>query len=76
MIKSITQTDLILYHYNECSKETKSFIENNIENYPDWKDFLSQLDIVQSSCANISSPNPTSINIILEESAGKEQHSF
>ncbi len=76
MIKSITQTDLILYHYNECSIETKSFIDSNIESNPEWKDFLSQLDVVQSACCNFAAPNPTSINIILEESAGKEQHSF
>lgn len=76
MMKNITQTDLILYHYNECSTEIKSFIDNNIESNQHWKDFISQLETIQSACSQNSSPNPTLINIILEESAGKEQHSF
>jgi len=75
-MKNITQTDLILYHYNECTDEVKSFVENNIESNQHWKEFINQLETIQSACSQKSSPNPTLINIILEESAGKEQHSF
>ncbi len=76
MMKNITKKDLILYHYNECSSSTKLFIENNLDSNPVWKEYLSQLNTINSVCISNNAPDPTSINIILEESAGKEQHSF
>ncbi len=76
MMKNITPKDLILYHYNECNPETKLFIDNNLDTNPSWKEYLSQLNTISSACISNKNPNPTSINIILEESAGKEQHSF
>ena len=76
MIKNITKTDLIHYHYNECSTSVKFLIENNLDANPNWRDYLNHLDLINQAFENLTAPNTTSLNIILEESAATEQHSF
>jgi len=76
MIKNITKTDLINYYYNECSHSVKLLIENDLESNPTWKDYLNHLELINQACDNLLTPNNTSLNIILEESATTEQHSF
>jgi hypothetical protein len=76
MIKNITKTDLISYYYNECSASVKLLIENSLESNSHWKEYLNHLELINQACDNLSTPNNTSLNIILEESAATEQHSF
>lgn len=76
MIQNITKTDLLNYFYNECSQSVKSLIERDMDSNPNWKEYLNHLELVHQACNQTCTPNSTSLNIILEESAATEQHSF
>jgi hypothetical protein len=51
-------------------------IENNLDANPSWRDYLNHLDLINQAFERLTAPNTTSLNIILEESATTEQHSF
>lgn len=74
MNKNITQNDLVLLAYNELPTEKHNELLNNVlndkrlaEEYKKMKDDMKILDSL------FTSPNQTSVNIVLEESCSSNQ---
>jgi hypothetical protein len=76
MDRTITETDLISYFYNECDNQIAAHIKSNLAFNPHWIDFLSELQKVSDLMKPTSNPHPTSVQIILEESLYEENHSI
>ncbi len=69
MIKDITQNDLILLAYNELPPDRHRQLMNTVKADPKlskaFKDIISQLLLLDTV---LEKPNPTSVQIIMEES--------
>ncbi len=76
MDRTITETDLISYFYNECDKQIAAHIKSNLDYNPQWIDFLNDLQKVSDLMKPTSNPHATSVQIILEESLYEENHSI
>ncbi len=76
MDRTITETDLISYFYNECDNQIAAHIKSNLPFHPDWIDFLNDLQKLSDLMKPNSNPHPTSVQIILEESLYEENHSI
>ncbi len=76
MIKQITETDLLLYYYQEADEVTTSIINEHLSDNLDWQYFLNEMTSFseESSLVNFS-PNSTTLSIILEESRSQLEHS-
>ncbi len=78
MDRNITQQDLILYFYNECSAEIQDYITRKLNSRSDWQQCL--LDIreihLELTTPSKKGPSQTTLNIILEESLHQEDHSY
>lgn len=68
MIKTITTDDLILYIYNELSREDKSLIENALNTNEELQKEFNALvnSIAMLEKPKLSAPNPTTLSIIFE----------
>ena len=70
MNKTITQNDLLLFAYNELDAAKRSSVLNAITQDPLIQEQLNEiLEIQHVLETSIYSPHPTSLQIILEESA-------
>lgn len=70
MKRNFTQHDLILYIYNELPESRKLALQGELNENLELKQEYEQLLKIQNRLNSIhSNPNPTSIDIILEESA-------
>lgn len=77
MIKPITQTDLLLFFYNEADEVTSSIIRDHLSDNQDWQLYLHELETVNSETASfLLSPNSTTLSIILEESRSQLEHTL
>ncbi|MFY7757892.1 MAG: hypothetical protein ACOVP9_05795 [Flavobacterium stagni] len=76
MIKQITETDLLLFYYQEADEVTTSIIKEHLSNNLDWQFFLNELDSFSNESKSIHfSPSNTTLSIILEESRSQLEHS-
>lgn len=70
MKKTITQDDLVLYAYNELNSIDSQEVENAVNADPllleQLQEIIEMQGILDTAC---TAPNPTSLQIILEESA-------
>ncbi len=68
MIKNITTDDLILYIYNELSRDDKSLIENalntNDELQKEFNELVESIGLLEKP--KLSAPHPTTLSIIFE----------
>lgn len=78
MDRNITQQDLILYFYNECSAEIQDYITRKLNSHSEWQQYLSDIREIHSELTTPSKkrPSQTTLNIILEESLHQEDHSY
>ncbi len=76
MIKQITETDLLLYYYQEADEVTTSIINEHLSDNLDWQYFLNEMTSFSEESRLINfSPNSTTLSIILEESRSQLEHS-
>ncbi len=76
MIKQITETDLLLFYYQEADEVTTSIIKEHLSNNLDWQFFLNELASFSNESKSIHfSPSNTTLSIILEESRSQLEHS-
>ncbi len=68
MDAAITQTDLLLYYYDECSADRKAMIDSQLPANPEWQSYLNSLSDLFHDLDFVAIPNPTTVNIVLEES--------
>ena len=78
MIKPITETDLLLFYYQEADEVTTSIIQEHLADNLEWQSFLNELSsFTADTSLLIESPSSTTVSIILEESRSKlEQHTL
>jgi|LauGreDrversion4_2_1035121.scaffolds.fasta_scaffold4130203_1 hypothetical protein len=78
MIKPITETDLLLFYYQEADEVTTSIIQEHLADNLEWQSFLNELSsLTADTSLLIESPSSTTVSIILEESRSKlEQHTL
>lgn len=78
MDRNITQQDLILYYYNECSAEIQDYISRNLNSHSEWQQCLIDLREIHSELTTPvkKGPSQTTLSIILEESLHQEDHSY
>lgn len=78
MIKPITQTDLLLFYYQEADEVTTSIIRDQLADNLDWQSYLNELSGFTADASFLmESPNSTTVSIILEESRSTlEQHTL
>jgi len=77
MIKPITQSDLLLFFYNEADEVTASVIRENLSDNQEWQSYLLELEAFKSETRSFNlSPNSTTLAIILEESRSQLEHTL
>ena len=78
MIKPITETDLLLFYYQEADEVTTSIIQEHLADNLEWQSFLNELSsLTADTSLLIESPSSTTVSIILEESRSTlEQHTL
>ena len=78
MIKPITETDLLLFYYQEADEVTTSIIQEHLADNLEWQSFLNELSsLTADTSLLLESPSSTTVSIILEESRSKlEQHTL
>ena len=77
MERKITETDLLLYFYKECSEDIQKYISENIEFHSEWQNTLQGYNLLEINLLHKTySPSSTTLKIILEESIHQENHTF
>lgn len=77
MITPITETDLLLFYYQEADEVTTSIIREHLPENTDWQYFLNELATISSESPSLMcSPSNTTLSIILEESRSQLEHTL